>query len=115
MYRTSYNTVIAYYENCNPNSPQIVFQMRVLWLMNMQCDFADGVYDCQTLCRVPMINWRTQPQIFKKLKEQLFVKYKKLVLQNTVTSGRICVKNYHLSLLWNHWLEHVEWIVGRKN
>ena len=31
-----------------------------------QCDFADGICESHTLCRIPLINWGTQPQVLKK-------------------------------------------------
>ena len=31
-----------------------------------QCDFADGICNCEELSKVPLMNWRTQPQVFKK-------------------------------------------------
>ena len=31
-----------------------------------QCDFADGICNCEELSKVPLMNWTTQPQVFKK-------------------------------------------------
>ena len=33
---------------------------------NEQCDFADGICNCQELGNVPPRNWGTQPQVFRK-------------------------------------------------
>ena len=34
---------------------------------NEQCDFADGICNCQELSsKVPLMNWGTQPQVFRK-------------------------------------------------
>ena len=33
---------------------------------NKQCNFADGVCSCQELSKVPLMNWGTQPQVFRK-------------------------------------------------
>ena len=33
---------------------------------NEQCDFAHGICNCQELSKVPLMNWGTQPQVFRK-------------------------------------------------
>ena len=35
-------------------------------IINDQCDFADGICDSQELIKVPLMNWGTQPQVFRK-------------------------------------------------
>ena len=35
-------------------------------ILNEQCDFADGVCNCQGLSKVSLMNWETQPQVFRK-------------------------------------------------
>ena len=31
-----------------------------------QCDFADGICNSQELSRVPLMNWETQPLVYRK-------------------------------------------------
>jgi len=35
-------------------------------MVDAQCDFADGICDSQTLCRILLINWGTHLQVFRK-------------------------------------------------
>jgi len=35
-------------------------------IMNEQCDFADGICNGQEFSKVPLMNWGTQPQVFRK-------------------------------------------------
>ena len=35
-------------------------------ILNEQCDFADGICNCQGLSKVSLMNWGTQPQVFRK-------------------------------------------------
>ena len=35
-------------------------------ILNEQCDFADGICNCQGLSKVSPMNWGTQPQVFRK-------------------------------------------------
>ena len=48
-----------------PNSLQIIVPNENI-MCEAQCDFADGICGSQTLCRIPLVNWGTQPQVFKK-------------------------------------------------
>ena len=49
----------------DPNSLQIIVPDDNI-MSEAQCDFADGICGSQTLCRIPLINWGTQPQVFKR-------------------------------------------------
>ena len=40
-----------------PNENVIIYE---------QCDFADGICNGEELIKVPIINWGTQPQVFKR-------------------------------------------------
>ena len=35
-------------------------------VINEQCDFVNGICNCEELSKVPLVNWGTQPQVFKK-------------------------------------------------
>ena len=35
-------------------------------ILNEQCDFADGICNCQGLSKVLLMNWEMQPQVFRK-------------------------------------------------
>ena len=35
-------------------------------IIDEQCDFADGICNCEELSKVPIMNWGTLPQVFKK-------------------------------------------------
>ena len=57
--------VVHYSTSLNPNSLQIIVPDENI-MSEAQCDFADGICGSQTLCRITLINWGTQPQVFKK-------------------------------------------------
>ena len=48
-----------------PNGLQIIVSDRNV-LDDTQFDFASKVCDSKILCRIPLINWGMQPQVFKK-------------------------------------------------
>ena len=35
-------------------------------IIDEHCDFADGICNCEELSKVPIMNWGTQPQVFKR-------------------------------------------------
>ena len=35
-------------------------------IIDEQCDFADGICNGEELIKVPIMNWGTQPQVFKR-------------------------------------------------
>ena len=35
-------------------------------IINEQCDFVNGICNCEELSKVPLVNWGMLPQVFKK-------------------------------------------------
>ena len=52
-------------QSFNPNCLPIVIPNENM-IINEQCDFADGICNGQEFSKVPLMNWRTQPQVFRK-------------------------------------------------
>ena len=49
------------YSNCLP-----VIAPTEDMVINEQCTFVNGICNCEELSKVPLVNWGTQPQVFKK-------------------------------------------------
>ena len=63
--KSTYADVVHSSTSSDLNSLQIIAPNEST-MCEAQCDFADGIYGSQTLYRIPLINWGTQPQVFKK-------------------------------------------------
>ena len=70
-------------------------------ILNKQCDFADGICNCQGLSKVLLMNWGMQPQVFRKGTIVGHMEQAKIVGKFGETIG----KNY-LTVL-KVWLEYV--------
>ena len=49
-------------DTVNQNCLSIIENM----IINKQCNFVNGICNCEELSKVPLVNWGTQPQVFKK-------------------------------------------------
>ena len=63
--KSTYKPIVHYSTSSDPNNLQIIVPDENI-MSEAQCEFADGICGSKTLCRIPLINWGTQPQVFKK-------------------------------------------------
>ena len=73
-------------------------------IIDEQCDFADEICNCEELSKVPIMNWGTQPQVFKKGTIVGYIEQASLVGHIVIQFGKITGKNY-LNTVMNLWLE----------
>ena len=73
-------------------------------IIDEQCDFADEICSCEELSKVPIMNWGTQPQVFKKGTIVGYIEQASLVGHIVIQFGKITGKNY-LNTVMNLWLE----------
>ena len=52
-------------DTVNPNCLSVIVPTENM-VINEQCDFVNGICNCEELSKVPLVNWGTQPQVFKK-------------------------------------------------
>ena len=74
-------------------------------IIDEQCDFADGLCNCEELSKVPIMNWGTQPQVLIKGTVVGHVEQASIVGM-VIQFGKIIGKNY-LNIMMKPWLECV--------